>query len=155
MIEVGIEAVLIERDDGRSMLSKRHRPSKASDSSPRWSVGTTKSLELSLVESSKKPRYAMAEEDKRTSKPTANLMATSASSKELVAETGADGDLVTALGATTVKNSGARLGLHARKKAVGLGAMAAIGLEGTLRHDKKLLRRIEHLLKLLGCCNNL
>jgi hypothetical protein len=82
-------------------------------------------------------------------------MATSASSKELVAETGADGDLVTALGATAVKNSGARLGLHARKKAVGLGAMAAIGLEGTLRHDKKLLRRIEHLLKLLGCCNNL
>jgi hypothetical protein len=76
-------------------------------------------------------------------------------SKELVAETGADGDLMTALGATAVKNGGTRLGLHARKKAVGLGAMAAIGLKGTLRHDKKLLRRVEHLLKLLGCCNNL
>ena len=82
-------------------------------------------------------------------------MATSAPSKELVAETGADGDLVTALSATAVKNSGARLGLHAGKKAVGLGAMAAIWLESTLRHDKKLLRRVEHLLKLLGCCNNL
>jgi hypothetical protein len=30
----GIEAVSIVRDDGRRLLSKRHRPSKASDSSP-------------------------------------------------------------------------------------------------------------------------
>ena len=82
-------------------------------------------------------------------------MADSAHSKELVAETGADGDLVTALGAATAENSGSCLGLHAGKKAVGLGAMAAVGLESTLRHDKKLLRRVEHLLKLLGCCNNL
>jgi hypothetical protein len=62
---------------------------------------------------------------------------------------------VPALGATAAENGSACLGLHARKKAVGLGAMAAIGLKGTLRHDKKLLRRVEHLLKLLGCCNNL
>ena len=74
---------------------------------------------------------------------------------ELVAETGADGNLVTALGAAAVENGGARLGLHAREEAVGLGAVAAVGLKGTLRHDKKLLRRVEHLLKLLGCCNNL
>jgi hypothetical protein len=32
--------------------------------------------------------------------------------KRLVAETGADGDLVTALGATAVEDGGARLGLH-------------------------------------------
>ncbi len=83
------------------------------------------------------------------------LAAGSAYSKELVAETGAYGDLVTALGAATAENSGSCLGLHAGKKAVGLGAMAAIGLKSTLRHDKKLLRRVEHLLKLLGCCNNL
>jgi hypothetical protein len=82
-------------------------------------------------------------------------MATLAPSKELVAETGAYGDLVAALGAAAVENGSACLGLHTRKKAVCLGAMAAVGLESTLRHDKKLLRRVEHLLKLLGCCNNL
>ena len=82
-------------------------------------------------------------------------MADSAHSKELVAVTGADGNLVTAFGAATAENGGSCLGLHAGKKAVGLGAMAAVGLESTLRHDKKLLRRVEHLLKLLGCCNNL
>jgi hypothetical protein len=62
---------------------------------------------------------------------------------------------MTTLGATAVENGSPCLGLHARKKAVGLGAVAAVGLESTLRHDKKLLRRVEHLLKLLGCCNNL
>ena len=62
---------------------------------------------------------------------------------------------MTALGAATAQHSCSRLGLHAGKKAVGLGAVAAVGLKGTLRHDKKLLRRVEHLLKLLGCCNNL
>jgi hypothetical protein len=60
---------------------------------------------------------------------------------ELVAETGADGDLVTALGAATTEDGGTCLGLHAREEAVGLGAVAAIGLKGTLRHDKKLLRQ--------------
>ena len=52
----------------------------------------------------------------------------------LVAEAGADGDLVTALGAAAAQNGGTGLGLHAGKKAVGLGAMAAVGLEGTLWH---------------------
>ena len=74
---------------------------------------------------------------------------------ELVAEAGADGDLVTALGATAAEHCGTCLGLHAGKEAVSLGAVAAVGLKGTLRHDKKLLRRGKHLLKLLGCCNNL
>ena len=75
--------------------------------------------------------------------------------KRLVAEASGDGDLVAALGAAAAEDGGACLGLHARKKAVGLGAMTAVGLKSTLRHDKKLLRREEHLLKLLGCCNNL
>jgi hypothetical protein len=55
---------------------------------------------------------------------------------ELVAVTGADGDLVTALGATTAEDGCASLGLHAREEAVGLGAVAAVRLKGTLRHDK-------------------
>ena len=75
--------------------------------------------------------------------------------KELVAETGADGDLVTALGTTTVEDGGTGLGLHAGQETVGLRAVAAVGLESTLRHGIKLLRRMELLLKLLGCCNNL
>jgi hypothetical protein len=74
---------------------------------------------------------------------------------ELVAEAGADGDLVTALGATAAEHCGTCLGLHAGKEAVSLGAVTAVGLKSTLRHDKKLLRRGKHLLKLLGCCNNL
>jgi len=61
--------------------------------------------------------------------------------KQLVAETGADGDLVTALGAAAAQDGGARLGLHAGKEAVGLGPVAAVGLKGTLRHDKNLLRQ--------------
>src|ERR1700730_13141621 len=56
--------------------------------------------------------------------------------RRLVAETGADGTLVPALGATAAEHSGPRLGLHAGKEAVGLGAVAAVGLKGTLRHDK-------------------
>jgi hypothetical protein len=55
---------------------------------------------------------------------------------ELVAEAGADGDLMTALGAAAIKNGGARLRLHAGKEAVGLGAVAAVRLKGTLRHEK-------------------
>ena len=62
---------------------------------------------------------------------------------KLVAETSADGDLVTALGPAAAQYGSARLGLHAGKKAVGLGAVAAVGLESTLRHDKNSLRR-EH-----------
>jgi hypothetical protein len=75
--------------------------------------------------------------------------------RELVAVTGADGDLVTALGATTAEDGSAGLGLHAGEETVGLRAVAAVGLESTLRHGIKLLRRRELLLKLLGCCNNL
>ena len=54
--------------------------------------------------------------------------------EELVAETGADGDLVTALCTTTVEDGGAGLGLHAGQETVGLRAVAAVGLESTLRH---------------------
>ena len=54
----------------------------------------------------------------------------------LVAETGADGDLVTALRAAAAQHIGAGLSLHPRKEAVGLRAMAAVRLKGTLRHDK-------------------
>jgi hypothetical protein len=64
MIETGIEATSIERDDSGSLLSKRHGRPKTSDSCPRWSVEPLKFLKLSLAESSKKPRFAMAEEDK-------------------------------------------------------------------------------------------
>jgi hypothetical protein len=43
---------------------------------------------------------------------------------------------MTALGAAAVKNGGSRLRLHAGKEAVGLGAVAAVRLKGTLRHEK-------------------
>jgi hypothetical protein len=56
--------------------------------------------------------------------------------ESLVAETGADGDLVTALGAAAAEDGCTCFGLHAGEEAVGLGAVAAVGLEGTLRHDK-------------------
>ena len=75
--------------------------------------------------------------------------------RKLVAEACADGDLVTALGATAAEDGGTGLGLHAGEKAVRLGAVAAVRLKGALRHDKKLLRRRLLLLKLLVCCNNL
>ncbi|OJV44183.1 MAG: hypothetical protein BGO25_13960 [Acidobacteriales bacterium 59-55] len=61
--------------------------------------------------------------------------------ESLVAVTGADGDLVAALGAAAVENGGARLGLHAGEEAVGLGAVAAVRLKGTLRHGTELLRQ--------------
>jgi hypothetical protein len=60
---------------------------------------------------------------------------------KLVAEACADGDLVTALGATAAQNGCTSLGLHTGKEAVGLCPVAAVWLKGTLRHDKKLLRR--------------
>jgi hypothetical protein len=75
--------------------------------------------------------------------------------QRLVAESGADGDLVTALRAATAQDGCTCLGLHAGEKAVSLGAVTAVGLKGTLRHDKKLLRREQLLLKLLDCCSNL
>jgi hypothetical protein len=54
---------------------------------------------------------------------------------KLVAETGADRDLVAALGAAARKHRGSTLGLHAAKEAVGFRTAAAVGLKGTLGHD--------------------
>ena len=70
----------------------------------------------------------------------------------LVAETGADGNLVTALGATAVENGGTGLGLHAGEEAVGLRAMAAVGLKGALRHGTNSCSglRLVLILGLLG-----
>jgi hypothetical protein len=68
------------------------------------------------------------------------LSARAAATKgRLVAETGADGDLVTALGTPAAEYGSARLGLHPGKKPVGLRAVAAVWLEGTLRHLIRLL----------------
>ena len=67
----------------------------------------------------------------------------------LVAEACADGDLVATLGAPAVQHGSARLGLHAGQEPVGLGAVAAVGLEGTLRHLIRLL------LNLIAVCNSL
>src|ERR1700679_2526445 len=69
---------------------------------------------------------------------------------ELVAVTSADGDLMTALGATAAEDGCTSLGLHTREEAVGLGAVAAVGLKGTLRHDKNSCGRRRLLLKLLA-----
>jgi hypothetical protein len=68
----------------------------------------------------------------------------------LVAEASADGDLVTALGATAAEDCGTCLGLHASEEAVGLGAVAAVRLKGTLRHDKNSCGRRGLLHKLLA-----
>jgi hypothetical protein len=56
---------------------------------------------------------------------------------------------VTALGTTAAKYGGARLGLHTGKEPVGLRAVAAVGLKGTLRHWTRLL------LKFFAVCNSL
>src|SRR5437764_8034494 len=85
----------------------------------------------------------------RTETPKA-LLTLRSRGQRLVAETGADGDLVAALGATAAEHSGAGLGLHAGKKAVGLGPVTAIGLKGTLRHDKNSCGRRQLLLKFLA-----
>jgi len=53
---------------------------------------------------------------------------------KLVAETGADGDLVTALGAAAAQNGASGLAGHAAQEAMNLRAAAAIGLKGTLGH---------------------
>lgn len=54
---------------------------------------------------------------------------------ELIAEACGDGDLVAALGAAAAENGGTGLGLHAGEEAMGLGAVAAVGLKGALGHD--------------------
>jgi hypothetical protein len=53
---------------------------------------------------------------------------------ELVAEACADGNFVTAFGATAAENGCSGRGLHAGKKPVGLGTVTAVRLEGTLGH---------------------
>jgi hypothetical protein len=65
----------------------------------------------------------------------------------VVAEACADGDLVASLGTPAAQHGCARLGLHAGQEPVGLGAVAAIRLEGTLRHWVRLL------LNLVESCN--
>jgi hypothetical protein len=70
--------------------------------------------------------------------------------KKLVAETGADGNLMTALGATAAQHCGTGLRLHTAQKAVGLGAVTAVRLKGTLRHNKNSCGRRQLLLKLLA-----
>jgi hypothetical protein len=69
--------------------------------------------------------------------------------RRLVAETSADRDLVAALGTAAAEYGRARLGLHAGKKPVGFRAVAAVGLEGTLRHLNRLL------LNFFAVCNSL
>jgi hypothetical protein len=54
--------------------------------------------------------------------------------QRLVAEARADGNLVAALGTPAAQHGCTRLGLHAGKKPVGLRAVAAVWLKGTLRH---------------------
>lgn len=58
----------------------------------------------------------------------------------LVAVARRHGDTVPSLGATTRQHSGTRLGLHARAEAMRLGAVATVGLEGTLGHRTVLVR---------------
>ena len=57
----------------------------------------------------------------------------------LVAEAGAHGNLVAALGTPAAQHRRACLGLHPGKKPMGLRAMAAVRLEGSLRHFTPLL----------------
>jgi hypothetical protein len=54
--------------------------------------------------------------------------------RELVAEACGDGDLMTALGAAAVENSGSGFGGHANEEAVDFAATTAVGLEGALGH---------------------
>src|SRR5580698_6974420 len=57
----------------------------------------------------------------------------------LVAETGADGNPLAAGRAATAEHGGSALGLHAGPKAVGLDALAAVGLKCALGHGNALL----------------
>jgi hypothetical protein len=57
----------------------------------------------------------------------------------LVAETGADGNALATLCATAAEHSGSALGLHAGSEAVGLDALAAVGLKCALGHGNALL----------------
>src|SRR5882757_11232848 len=59
----------------------------------------------------------------------------------LVAEARRHGDTVPSLGATARQHGSAGLGLHARAEAMHLGAVAAVGLKGTLGHRTVLNKR--------------
>jgi hypothetical protein len=75
--------------------------------------------------------------------------------EKLVAETRADGNLMTALGAAAAQNCCACLRLHPGEEAVGLGAVAAVRLKGTLRHDKNSCGRRTLPLELFSYSSNL
>jgi hypothetical protein len=61
----------------------------------------------------------------------------------LVAEAGTDGDLMASLGTPAAQHGCARLGLHAGEEPVSFGAVAAVWLEGTLRHGVRLLLNLD------------
>jgi hypothetical protein len=58
---------------------------------------------------------------------------------KLVAEAGADGDALAALGTAAAEDGGSALGLHASSEAMGLHAAMAIGLKCALGHRNALL----------------
>ena len=60
----------------------------------------------------------------------------------LVAETSADGNPLAAGRAATAEHGGSALGLHAGPKAVGLDALAAVGLKCALGHGNALLESL-------------
>ena len=51
---------------------------------------------------------------------------------------GADGKFFASAGAAARDHGAAVLRFHSRKKAVGLGAMTVIGLEGAFRHNDSI-----------------
>ena len=63
----------------------------------------------------------------------------------LVAEAGADGDALAALGTAAAEDGGAALGLHAGAEAVGLHAAVTVGLKCALGHGIALLILMENL----------
>src|SRR5260370_4912525 len=58
---------------------------------------------------------------------------------KVVAEAGADGNTAATLRAAAAEHGGSALGLHAGPKAVGLDALAAVGLKCALGHGSALL----------------
>jgi hypothetical protein len=75
----------------------------------------------------------------------------SSEARRLVAESGAYGNLVTALRTAAAQDRGSSLGLHAAQKAMGLGAVAAVGLKRTLGHGTLFSCVSELELLELGC----
>ena|ERR1039457_1088254 len=76
----------------------------------------------------------------RNQEPKADLLGSPAlAMQKLIAETSADGNAATALGATTAEHSGSALSLHAGSEAVSLDPLAAVGLKCALGHGSALL----------------